>query len=93
MTGRTSEWTGLINCSKISFTYHYHVRPWTLGTDAGGNSTHVYDTFDPATCCHQATYEIALGSETAAGILSNIQTILDGFEEDNGDTGVDADSL
>lgn len=79
-----------INVSKISFTYHYHVRPWTLGTDAGGNSTHVYDTFDPATCCHQATYEIALGSETAAGILSNIQTILDGFEEDNGDTGVDA---
>ena len=79
-----------LNISKISFTYHFHVLPWTKGTDAGGNTTHEYGTFDPATCCHQAVYEISIGSETADSILSSINTILAGYEEDNGDSGVDA---
>lgn len=78
-----------INVSKISFTYHYHVTPWTEGTDANGNSTHVLD-FDPATCCHQAAYDIDLTSDTASGILTKIKNIVDVETEDNGDSGVDA---
>lgn len=78
-----------LSITKISFTYHYHVTPWTAGTNAAGNPVR-NEHFDPATCCRQAVYEVNLGSETAMGILDNIQTILDGYAIDNGDSGISA---
>jgi len=78
-----------INVSKISFTYHYHVTPWTKGMDTEGNSVHVLD-FDPDTCCRQATYEINLSSDTAASILNKIKAIVNAAASDNGNSGVEA---
>ena len=78
-----------LNVSKISFTYHYHVTPWTSGEDADGNPVH-NENFDPETCCRQGVYEINLGSETATEILNNIQEIIDGYTTDNDDSGTSA---
>lgn len=78
-----------INVTKISFTYHYHVTPWTEGTDDDGNSIHIPD-FNPATCCRQAVYEINLASDTASDILTKIKDIVDAETKDDGDSGIDA---
>lgn len=82
-----------MNISKIAFTYHYHILPWTAGpVDADGNTTHVYpDDFDPDTMCKEETYEIILGAESSTSVLNTIKLHLESLEEtaDDGSSGKD----